>query len=74
VFDDATRPASIVDLATRLSPGFTAGRGAAAAGSGLRDLVARATVDATFRGQLAGRAWELLKTEGVGGFLRRLRP
>ncbi len=74
VFDDETRAAAIDALSRRLSAGFTAGRGAAAAGSGLRSILARARVDARFRGQLAGRAWEVLTTEGVAGFLRRIRP
>lgn len=66
--------AAVSALTARLSAGFTAGQGSPAGGGGLGGVVRRALVDSGFRGQVAGRAWEVLRTEGVGGFLRRLRP
>lgn len=73
LFTEPISAAAVAALTERLSPGFTAGRGSPT-GGGLRSVVERALIDPNFRGQVAGRAWELLRTEGVGGFLRRLRP
>jgi hypothetical protein len=75
LFNEAAAAAGVAELTARLTPGFTAGHGLTAGrGGGLRTLISRAVADPRFRGQVAGRAWELLKTEGVAGFLRRLRP
>jgi hypothetical protein len=73
LFDEAAAAQGIQAITARLTPGFTAGQGSPP-GGGLGGMVRRALIDPGFRGQVAGRAWEVLKTEGVGGFLRRLRP
>jgi hypothetical protein len=73
LFDEAAAAEGMQAITARLSPGFTAGQGSPP-GSGLGGVVRRALIDPCFRGQVAGRAWEVLRTEGVGGFLRRLRP
>ena len=73
LFDEAAAAEGMQAITARLSPGFTAGQGSPP-GGGLGGVVRRALIDPGFRGQVAGRAWEVLRTEGVGGFLRRLRP
>ena len=73
LFDEAAAAEGMQAITARLSPGFTAGQGSPP-GGGLGGVVRRALIDPCFRGQVAGRAWEVLRTEGVGGFLRRLRP
>ena len=72
LFDDSRKTEGIRNLTDQLSPGFRAGQGSDSPAAGLRAALNRAIVDRSFRGQVAGRAWEVLKTEGVAGFLRRL--
>lgn len=75
LFDEAAAAAGIQAITARLTPGFSAGQGGSAGSeAGLRNLIGRAVADPGFRSQVAGRAWEVLKTEGIAGFLRRLRP
>ena len=72
LFDDSRKTEGIRNLTDQLSPGFRAGQGSDSPAAGLRAALNSAIVDRSFRGQVAGRAWEVLKTEGVAGFLRRL--
>ncbi|MFM8415218.1 MAG: glycosyl transferase [Planctomycetota bacterium] len=71
LFDEATVADGLQSLFARLSPGFRGG----AAGSpraGLRGVLTRAVAEPGYRSRIARRAWEVLRTEGVAGVLRRL--
>lgn len=60
-------------LTAALSPGFCGGQTAPQSLlAGLQSRLGQAFVDSEYRGRLGKRAFEVLRTEGVGGVLRRI--
>jgi hypothetical protein len=72
LFDPATEADVLTSLTAGLSPGFLGDAVVGSPAAGLPGMLARAATDSTYRGRIAGRAWEVLRTEGVAGILRRL--
>ncbi|MDA1200929.1 MAG: glycosyl transferase [Planctomycetota bacterium] len=72
LFDEQTSAAALTQIAAGLSPGFRGGVGSTSVAQGLRQTLARAAADASFRSRLTGRAWEILTTEGLPGIVKRL--
>jgi hypothetical protein len=72
LFAEETAAAGLSAISAGLSPGFRGGDEPASLARGLRQALARAVADASFRRRLTGRAWEILTTEGVSGVIRRL--
>lgn len=73
LFDEATIADGLRALQAGLSPGFIGGGSAGSPFVGLGGVLARVAADPEYRGRIAGRAWEVLRTEGVAGIVRRLR-
>ena len=72
LFDEQASAAALSQITGGLSPGFRGGVGSASVAQGLRQALARAATDASFRSRLTGRAWEILTTEGLSGVIKRL--
>ncbi|MGI3748092.1 MAG: glycosyl transferase [Janthinobacterium lividum] len=73
LFDKNAAPAEMVRLTSALTPGYQAGGTAAVfSSSRVRDHFANAIDDPRHGVKLAKRAWEVLRTEGVAGIVKRV--
>ena len=70
LFDPLLAAEELTRLRSVLAPVF--GMGGDAGRPGLAALLEAAFQDSDTRGRLARRAWDILRTEGVGGWVRRL--
>jgi hypothetical protein len=73
LFDKKLVAAETVRLTSALSPGYQAGGTKAVfSSSRVRDHIANALDDPRHGAKLAKRAWEVLRTEGVAGIVKRV--
>ncbi|MFM8805431.1 MAG: glycosyl transferase, partial [Planctomycetia bacterium] len=72
LFDSSQSDAEMHRIAAGLTPGFHPQATPPSIGAGIRDRLGRAFLDRAYRGEIASRAIEVLRTEGVTGVYRRL--